>query len=159
MSGCDKRDAWVAELGADAIERFLPDGRVMIDVSELPGLKGIQVKGRLTPKQMKFLTQEYGVEFALTYKYGLGPNGGGGTYWLYSGIQNKVHIPLDSETMLIYHTHPAGYLPTPSKTDQKLMDFMISTGSPQHVSTIIPETKDYMVNFTSSTFWKIFENH
>jgi len=58
------------------------------------GSTGVQVPGRLSPAQMEALTNRFGVEFALIYRTGPGANGGGGTYWLYSGTVNTVSIPV-----------------------------------------------------------------
>ena len=46
----------------------MPNGKVMVDVTDLPGYDGINVKRRLKPDEMRFLTREYGVEFALVYE-------------------------------------------------------------------------------------------
>ncbi len=144
-------------LKAEIIERYMPNGKVMVDVSNLPGYEGINVKRRLKADEMRFLTREYGVEFALIYEYGKGTNGRGGTYWLYSGIENKVKFPLSKNKMLIYHTHPAGYLYTPSKDDYKLMKTLFDIGSKQKKSTIIPVEENFLIEFNKVTWQKVFK--
>ena len=74
-----------AALGEDVYERIMPNGDTNIDFDRLPGKAGYQINKRLTDKQMEFLTNEYGVEFAQVYQLGLGKNGGGGKYYIYSG--------------------------------------------------------------------------
>lgn len=85
---------------------YLPSLPTYFDVENLPGEAGIRVPRRLTPEEMSFLTKEYGVEFGLVYKLGPGKNGGGGQYWLYSGMENRVKVPIVKDVMLIYHTPP-----------------------------------------------------
>lgn len=108
-------------------------------------------------KLMRFLTREYGVEFALVYEYGKGANGRRGTYWLYSGIENKVEFPISKDRMLIYHTHPAGYRYTPSKEDYKLMKTLFRIGSKQKKSTIVPVEEDFLIEFDKVTWQKVFK--
>ncbi len=136
-----------AVLGEDAFDRFMPNGDKNIDFSALPGSQGIQVKKRLTDKQMMFLTNEYGIEFAQVYERGSGKNGRGGRYMIYSGTVNSVTIPVNGSTILINHTHPNG-TSFPSKKDKKLMALIRQAGSPQITSSIIPLGKK-SVKFTS----------
>lgn len=138
---------FVIALGEDVFVRYMPNGEKNIDFSKLPGSKGIQVKKRLTDKQMMFLTNEYGIEFAQVYERGPGKNGRGGKYKIYSGTVDTVHIPVNSNTILINHTHPNGSM-RPSKKDLKLMAFMKKVGSPQNTSSILPLGKK-AVKFTS----------
>ena len=155
FNGQDKVDAWTKGLEAEAHNRYMPDGQVMVDVSELPGINGIQVEGRLTPEQMRFLQNEYGVEFALVYHYGPGPNGGGGTYMLYSGGIASVNYTHVEGSILIYHTHPGGaYLPTASDADLDFFKYLKSRGSPQNFSTIVPADTDYLTYFNGEHRWK-----
>ena len=56
----------------DFFERIMPNGDRNIDFTKLPGSKGIEMPKRLTDKQMMFLTNEYGVEFAQVYVLGSG---------------------------------------------------------------------------------------
>ena len=138
---------FLAVLGEDAIERYMPDGKINIDFSHLPGKAGIQVKQRLTDSQMLFLTNEYGIEFAQVYELGNGRNGRGGQYKIYSGTVNSVTIPVSEKTILINHTHPGGTA-SPSTKDKKLMALIKQAGSPQKTSSILPLGKR-PVKFTS----------
>lgn len=134
-------------LGEDVFDRIMPNGDKNVDFSKLPGTAGIHVKKRLTDSQMTFLTNEYGVEFAQVYERGQGKNGHGGKYRIYSGTANSVTIPVNSNTVLINHTHPGGTA-HPSKQDLKLMALIKQAGSPQKTSSIIPIGKK-TVKFTS----------
>ena len=138
---------FLAVLGEDAFDRYMPDGKVNVDFSHLPGTAGIPVRRRLTDSQMLFLTNEYGVEFAQVYELGNGKNGRGGQYKIYSGTVNYVYIPVSEKTILINHTHPGGTA-SPSKFDKKLMAMIKQAGSPQKTSTILPLGKQ-PVKFTS----------
>lgn len=123
----------------------------------MTGSQGMRAKNRLLPDNMRYLTQEYGVEFALVYKYGNVKNGGGGSYWLYSGVENRVSVPVNKDSMLIYHTHPEGYYATPSVDDYNLMKALKASGSTQRVSTIVPVNKNFIVKFNTKTYQKILE--
>lgn len=138
---------FLATLGEETYERFMPNGDKNIDFTKLPGTEGIQVKKRLSDKQMMFLTNEYGIEFAQVYERGPGKNGRGGKYMIYSGTVNSVTIPVNSNTILINHTHPNGTA-FPSKKDRKLMALIRQAGSPQITSSIIP-VGGKSVKFTS----------
>lgn len=124
-------------LAEEVFDRIMPNGAKNIDFSHLPGSKGIQIKKRLTDKQMDFLTREYGVEFAQVYELGPGKNGRGGHYMIYSGISNRVIIPVTNKTILINHTHPKGTA-RPSPDDLVLLALIKQAGSPQKTSSIIP---------------------
>lgn len=134
-------------LAEEVFDRFMPNGDKNVDFTKLPGSTGIQVKKRLTDKQMTFLTKEYGVEFAQVYERGPGKNGRGGKYTIYSGTVDTVTIPVNRNTVLINHTHPGGTA-SPSKKDLKLMALIKQAGSPQRTSAIIPIGKE-TVKFTS----------
>jgi hypothetical protein len=134
-------------LGEDVFEKIMPNGEKNVDFNKLPGSTGYQIKNRLTDKQMEYLTNEYGVEFAQVYRLGPGKNGGGGTYYIYSGTRNSVLVPVDKNTILINHTHPGGTA-SPSKQDMKLMAMYAKLGSPQKTSAIIPSGKA-TIKFTS----------
>lgn len=136
-----------AALGEDVYDRIMPNGDRNIDFDKLPGKSGYQIKNRLTDRQMEFLTEEYGVEFAQVYQHGPGKNGGGGKYYLYSGTETSVEVPVNANTMLISHTHPGGTA-SPSRQDMKLMAMYAHFGSPQRTSAIIPRGKA-SVKFTS----------
>jgi len=138
---------FLRSLGEDVFERFMPNGDKNVDFSKLPGTNGVEVKRRLTDKQMTFLTNEYGVEFAQVYERGSGKNGRGGKYKIYSGTVNSVTIPVHSNTVLINHTHPGGTA-YPSNRDLKLMALIKQAGSPQKTSSIIPIGKNN-IKFTS----------
>ena len=128
--------------------RYLADGRMVTDVTELPGDTGISIPNRLSTEEMTFLTQEYGVEFAQVYHRGAGKNGGGGYYMLYSGNHNSVSISqsMGPDAILINHTHPRG-TSQPSNQDIALLRRLQSIGSPQKVSEIIPIGKQSTVFF------------
>lgn len=134
-------------LGEDVFKRIMPNGEHNIDFSQLPGSKGYQVAHRLSDRQMEFLTNEYGIEFAQVYRRGPGKNGGGGNYYIYSGDANSVSVPVNKDTILINHTHPGGSA-SPSKQDMKLMAMYAQFGSPQRTSSIIPVGKK-TIYFTS----------
>ena len=143
----DVTDLYYA-LGEDVFERIMPNGDHNVDFNQLPGSNGYQVAHRLSDKQMEFLTNEYGVEFAQVYQRGPGKNGGGGKYYIYSGDVSSVRVPVNKDTMLINHTHPGGTA-SPSKQDLKLMAMYAQFGSPQRTSAIIPSGKE-TVYFTSN---------
>lgn len=126
-----------ASLFEDMFNHVSSDGKTYIDFTNLPGNKGIAVKKRLTQEQMEYLTQKHGVEFAQVYIHGKGKNGRGGKYYLYSGDDHSVLIPLGKDVMLISHTHPKG-TPYASTEDMKLMSYLKQLGSPQNTSTIYP---------------------
>jgi len=134
-------------LGEEAFDRIMPNGDKNVDFCRLPGETGIQIKHRLTDSQMEFLTNEYGVEFAQVYERGNGKNGHGGKYTIYSGTVNSVSIPVNSNTVLINHTHPGGTA-SPSRKDLILMSLIQQAGSPQRTSSIIPKGKK-SIKFTS----------
>lgn len=138
---------FLATLGEETYERIMPNGDKNIDFLKLPGAKGIHVNKRLSDKQMMFLTNEYGIEFAQVYERGPGKNGRGGKYKIYSGTVNSVTIPVNSNTILINHTHPNGTA-FPSDKDKKLMALIKQAGSPQKTSSIIP-AGGKTVKFTS----------
>ena len=71
--------------------------------------------------------------------------------------ENKVKFPLSKNKMLIYHTHPAGYLYTPSKDDYKLMKTLFDIGSKQKKSTIIPVEENFLIEFNKVTWQKVFK--
>ncbi|QSQ26146.1 hypothetical protein JY651_14960 [Pyxidicoccus parkwayensis] len=114
----------------------------------LPGRQGIKIKYRPTPDEMERLSTKFGedgTEFAVTYVWGPGKNGGGGQYYLHSGTNDQVAIPVAKNRMFIYHTHPGTrHLPgnpEPSGPDKDFMDFLANpklVGSPQRTSTIVP---------------------
>ncbi|WP_309808635.1 hypothetical protein [Paenibacillus hunanensis] len=133
-----KKSASLSE--GSMVKRYTADGRTLSDVTELPGAKGMKIPKRLSPEEMEFLTQEYGVEFAQVYRAGSGKNGGGGYYELYSGVHNRVNIPLGEDVRLISHTHPCGTA-RPSPDDQLLMQLLEQSGSPQRKSQIVPVGK------------------
>ena len=135
------------ELAEQVIIRYMRNGDKNTDFDKLPGSKGIQVPKRLSDREMIFLTEEYGVEFAQVYKYGPGKNGRGGKYYVYSGTINSVIVPLGKDIMLINHTHPGGTA-SPSPEDLELLISYSLTGSPQKTSAIIPIGKS-TIKFTS----------
>ena len=107
----------------------------------LPGSAGVAIPSRPMPVQLANLTEKHGVEFAVTYKYGPGPNGGGGQYYLYSGVRGEVEVPISANEMLIYHTHPSGTA-FASQADMDVLNLLKLVGSPQRSSQIVPVGKD-----------------
>jgi hypothetical protein len=95
------------------------------------------IERRPTVTELENLTAKHDVEFAVTYRLGPGPNGGGGQYFLYFGTRASVHVPVAPNSMLIYHTHPRGTR-FASGADQELMEALEAAGSPQRSSQIIP---------------------
>lgn len=107
----------------------------------LPGSAGVSIAARPSAVELANLTEKHGVEFAVTYKYGTGMNGGGGQYYLFSGTSAGVRVPVAADQMLIYHTHPGG-TPFASQADMDLLGFLKAAGSPQRSSQIVPVGKD-----------------
>lgn len=105
----------------------------------LPGAEGVQLTGRPTVSELQELTRLHQVEFAVVYRLGSGPNGSGGSYWLYSGSYTKVRIPQASDVIAVYHTHPGLNSAVASKSDLFLLRTLQSRGSPQKSSIIVPE--------------------
>jgi RHS repeat-associated protein len=103
----------------------------------LPGATGVPISGRPTVQELQNLTSKHGVEFAVTYKYGPGPNGGGGQYFLHSGTDRNVRIPLEADRMFIYHTHPRGTA-SGSRADREVLGRLGLIGSPQRTSYVLP---------------------
>ncbi|OAB34381.1 hypothetical protein PGLA_22755 [Paenibacillus glacialis] len=136
----------LAEEGSQLTRRILPDGRVVSDVTSLPGKQGITVPNRVSPEEMRQLTEHHGVQFALVYERGTGKNGAGGTYNLFSGTSTSVPVPISKDSMLIYHTHPAGS-PFSSKADRRVLQVLEQVGSPQRSSQIIPSGRDDVIRF------------
>jgi hypothetical protein len=112
----------------------------------LPGAKGIGVPARPSVTEMENLSAKHGVEFAVTYKYGAGSNGGGGQYFLHSGEVSSCRVPLEVDRMLVYHTHPGG-TPWESTSDRAVMDYLKSIGSPQRTSWVIPVGRGVAIPF------------
>lgn len=96
----------------------------------------MQVPRRLSPAEMADLSRQHGVEFSLTYRVGPGRAGGGGTYWLHSGSQRRVSVPLGEDVRWIYHTHPGGTR-WASNPDLEVLDQLRRFGSPQRSSQIV----------------------
>jgi hypothetical protein len=97
---------------------------------------------RLTTAEMESLAVSNNREFALISKAGPGPNGGGGSYRLYSGTIDTVNFPPSGDVRWISHTHPLG--PAwdsfrASNADQARLRLLQGMGSPQKTSVIIPE--------------------
>ena len=136
--------ARLGELGP--VDRLLYGARVG---EGLPGASGVPIAGRPTAAQLEALTVKHDVEFAVTYKLGPGKGGGGGQYFLFSGEKAAVDIPLRSDSMLIYHTHPGG-TPWASSADMNVMRYLETLGSPQRSSQIVPVGKD-VVRFNKDT--------
>ncbi|MGZ3890567.1 MAG: RHS repeat-associated core domain-containing protein, partial [Mucilaginibacter sp.] len=112
-----------------------------------PGNVGTPLgKTRLSNQQMIDMTNKHGVEFAQTYEFGPGENGGGGEYYLYSGNKNSVNLPVNKNTMLINHTHPLSTA-KPSVYDVEYLQAAMKAGSPQKSSIIIPANASPPVRF------------
>ena len=86
------------------------------------------------------------MEFSLIYRLGPGKNGAGGQYWLYSGVENKVFVPIADDVITIYHTHPKGSIGA-SGGDRNVMKELERVGSPQRSSQIIPIGGDGTARF------------
>ncbi|WCM27853.1 hypothetical protein NDN01_02675 [Sphingomonas sp. QA11] len=106
------------------------------------------IPARPTAAELENLTAKHGVEFAVTYKFGPGRNGGGGQYRLFSGDGGSVKIPLERDSMLIYHTHPRGTR-VASQGDMDVLRTLELLGSPQRSSQLIPVGRDMTVRFDS----------
>lgn len=115
----------------------------------LPRASGVPIPARPTVQELENLTAKHGVEFAVTYKLGAGRRGGGGQYFLYSGDAGSVKIPLEADSMFIYHTHPGG-TPWASGPDKKVMEKLRLLGSPQRSSQVIPVGKGRAVRFNEN---------
>src|SRR5207248_884428 len=102
----------------------------------LPGGEGIPIPNRLTPLELAALSNARGVEFAVVYKAGVGPSGGGGHYWLHSGVERAVQVPVGEDVRVIYHTHP-GWTPYASRGDMALLQKLAKIGSPQRSSQVV----------------------
>jgi hypothetical protein len=140
---------------AGAIGR-LQEGNIVNDLlfgarpgQGLPGASGAKIPSRPTPAQLELLTDKHNVEFAVTYKLGSGPNGRGGQYFLYSGNINSVRLPLEADSMFIYHTHPGGTAAA-SQADKNFLEALELLGSPQRSSQIVPSGKD-VIRFNKSS--------
>jgi hypothetical protein len=105
-------------------------------LSKLPGSAGIAVPGRLSNEMMAALSKEHSVEFALVYRAGPGKNGGGGSYWLYSGRTAGVRVPVGPDVRVINHTHPGG-TPYASTPDGRMLAALQQSGSPQRSSEVV----------------------
>ncbi|WP_438307003.1 RHS repeat domain-containing protein (plasmid) [Streptomyces sp. HUAS TT11] len=107
-----------------------------LSLTKLPGRAGVKISGRLSSKMMADLSEEHGVEFALIYRTGNGRNGGGGSYWLYSGKARAVRFPGEGDVRLIYHTHPGGTAYA-SRADMRALETLKENGSPQRSSEVV----------------------
>lgn len=67
---------------------------------------------------------------------GAGKNGGGGSYYLYSGDISSVPIPQGPNIILIAHTHPGGSL-NASTADREWLLLNEALSSPQKKSMIV----------------------
>ncbi|MER7967158.1 DUF6531 domain-containing protein [Streptomyces ardesiacus] len=130
-----------AEGGAGIVTRLLYGAR---KGEGLPGSAGVAISKRPSVTELENLTIKHGVEFAVVYKLGPGPKGTGGQYLLYSGVSNRVQVPVQADTILVYHTHPKGYA-YPSPADRRLLDAFEKAGSPMRSSQIIPVGNGGMV--------------
>jgi len=139
-----KTSATLGEL--EAVDRLLYGARVG---EGLPGSTGIPIANRPTPAQLEALTVKHDVEFAVTYQLGPGKGGGGGQYFLFSGETSAVRVPLRSDSMLVYHTHPRGTA-WASPADMDVMHYLEAVGSPQRSSQIVPVGND-VVRFNSNS--------
>ena len=106
----------------------------------LPGSNGVLIPKRPTVPELENLTAKHGVEFATIYERGTNANGGGGQYYLYSGTDRALSIPLDPNLILINHTHPRGSA-FASEADYNVLEVLKLLGSPQRSSQIIPVGK------------------
>ncbi|MCX5450971.1 putative T7SS-secreted protein [Streptomyces libani] len=123
----------------------------------LPGSNGVAIPRRPTIQEMENMTAKHGVEFAVTYKYGPGVNGGGGQYFLHSGEKASVQIPVEADRMFINHTHPRGSA-RPSDPDRALMGLLEDVGSPQRTSEVIPVGSGKAIPYGSGPFYHWMKN-
>ena len=135
------------ELAEGPVDRLLYGGR---PGKGLPGRAGVDIPNRPTITELENLTEKHGVEFATTYKLGPGPNGAGGQYRMFSGDATSVGIPIEPDSMLIYHTHPGG-TPWASGADRAVMDALEAVGSPQRTSCLIPVGMGCAIPFKGNT--------
>jgi RHS repeat-associated protein len=112
----------------------------------LPGSQGIELPRNPTDAELADLSRRHGVEFAVVYEHGPGPNGGGGTHYLFSGTPSGVAPgPLGPGRIIKTHTHPSG-ITYPSEADLAAMRGAARNGSPQRTSHIVaanPELPNY----------------
>jgi hypothetical protein len=111
------------------------------------GVDAIQLSRRLTPVEMANMQRRLGIESAQIYVAGPGKGGGGGTYFLIRGSEGSVAIPRGSNVRLISHSHPAaldgGTVPLRASTpDLNVLKTLRLYGSPQRISTVVPEVGD-----------------
>ncbi len=138
--GIDQKIAILSEL--EPVDNLMYGARVG---EGLPGTPGIAIPRRPTPKELELLSEKHRVEFAVTYKYGPGKNGGGGQYYLHSGVEDAVGFPLEADRMFIYHTHPGiGFDSSNafrSRPDMEILMTLRLYGSPQRSSQVVPTDK------------------
>ncbi|MEJ8672977.1 hypothetical protein WKI71_45170 [Streptomyces sp. MS1.AVA.1] len=130
-----------AESGAGAVTRLLYGAR---KGDGLPGFAGLALSKRPTVTELENLTVKHGVEFAVIYRLGPGAKGTGGEYFLYSGVHNRVEIPVRGDSILVYHTHPRGSV-SPSAQDKALLGLFQAAGSPMRSSKIVPVGRNGLV--------------
>lgn len=51
----------------------------------------------------------------MVYKPGPGPKDNGGQYFLYSGVSDRVEVPVQADTILVYHTPQRAPAPEPGR--------------------------------------------
>ncbi len=101
---------------------------------------------------MAALQQAEGTKFAQVYITGPGRNGGGSTYYLIKGTEDRVFIPIRSDVRFINHTHPdvlngATAPLRASGADRNVLELLRDVGSPQRTSQVVPDVGDPF-NFT-----------
>ncbi|WMJ75367.1 hypothetical protein RCC89_19710 [Cytophagaceae bacterium ABcell3] len=105
--------------------------------------KGIPLDFLPSDQLVLKLTLRFKIEFAVMFTIGQF------NYYLYSGNQNSVNLPISSNEILLKHTHPRG-TPFPSPDDINWLITAQSFGLPQVQSVILPIGKN-RVTFRSTT--------
>ena len=115
----------------------------------LPGSQGVQISGRPTIQELENLSAKHNAEFSVVYRLGEGSNGRGGNYFLYSGDIDSVRVPINSDVIWVYHTHPSN-TPFASTPDQNILKALKIEGSPQRSSQVIPVGSGNAVRFNAT---------
>jgi hypothetical protein len=104
--------------------------------------KGVPLDFLPTDNLLTQLTSRFKIEFAIMFTIG-------GFYYIYTGNQNSVNLPIAQTEILLKHTHPRG-TPHPSQDD---IDWLLTAqawGSPQVQSVILPIGKN-RITFRTTT--------
>lgn len=117
--------------------------------NEFPGIRGEYIgESRPSFQELADLSRKNKIEYVLVYKAPGGstnPSGGGGSYYLYSGSENRARFPIDEDTRLIVHTHPGGTT-NPSRAD---VDLLIRLNGPEFNS---PQKSSQIIGVGDASF-------